>query len=278
MAEKFTVTLLGDKATGKVMYLEGGHEFVNFMISLLHIPPGAQFNVLRENSSLALPKTALGNLFSSIEKMKTPFLTAKKERILHPPINSDFFESLSNLGINGDNIPKSDSVPRYRCSRATNYDWNDNCKKWHVDCDSQAITRTKNAICPKCNEGKMDKEVEIRDDLTADDSEIPRLKDSEYVKDSVTFLVTDDLQFFPVSMIRTLTELTKAHIGRLEDLESCEIEIDEKKLLGLLKAAHESTSVLQDLFEEEFMRMVPRGVTGNGKKNESGKDVLSLVD
>ncbi|XP_054787678.1 uncharacterized protein LOC129293637 [Prosopis cineraria] len=71
---------------------------------------------------------------------------------------------------------------------------------------------------------------------------------SGFVKEVVTYTVTDDLEVRPMSSISTITLLSKFNIKDISSLEESIVELDMEQGIKLLKASLECKNVLTSVF------------------------------
>lgn len=69
-----------------------------------------------------------------------------------------------------------------------------------------------------------------------------------FVKESMTYMVTDSLEIMPSSTIRSIKVLNQLKVATLSDLESSDITISIEQVLQLLHSALTSSSCLNDVF------------------------------
>ncbi|GAB4857112.1 hypothetical protein Ancab_015023 [Ancistrocladus abbreviatus] len=83
MAQKqFSVKLLIDTKTNKVLFAEGGKDFVDFLFRILSLPVGAVVRLLKKGTMTG----SLGNLYDSIENLSNDYIqqTFHKDSLLKP--------------------------------------------------------------------------------------------------------------------------------------------------------------------------------------------------
>ncbi|CAI5952727.1 unnamed protein product [Closterium sp. NIES-64] len=69
-----------------------------------------------------------------------------------------------------------------------------------------------------------------------------------FVKETLTFMVTDNLEFYPSSTIKSISLLNTLGVKSMADLESCETTVTQDHALALVQAALTSTTALNDVF------------------------------
>ncbi|CAI7797473.1 unnamed protein product [Closterium sp. NIES-54] len=69
-----------------------------------------------------------------------------------------------------------------------------------------------------------------------------------FVKETLTFMVTDNLEFYPSSTIKSISLLNTLGVKSMADLESCETTVSQDHALALVQAALTSSTALNDVF------------------------------
>ncbi|CAI7797438.1 unnamed protein product [Closterium sp. NIES-53] len=69
-----------------------------------------------------------------------------------------------------------------------------------------------------------------------------------FVKEALTFMVTDGLEFYPSSTIKSINLLNTQGVKSMADLESCETTVTKDHALALVQAALTSSTSLNDVF------------------------------
>ncbi|KAK1373699.1 putative DNA polymerase zeta catalytic subunit [Heracleum sosnowskyi] len=75
-----------------------------------------------------------------------------------------------------------------------------------------------------------------------------------YVKESVTYMISDDLTVKPVSSISTISLINSLGVKDIGTLEEKIVDIDMKKALELVRTSFGSSTVLTDVFVEKTMK------------------------
>ncbi|CAI5457533.1 unnamed protein product [Closterium sp. Yama58-4] len=253
------VNLLISKEEKQVMFLEAGKDFVDLLMSLLRMPVASLLKLLKETRVLNQgPKVGIFNVYSSTDKLEKSYLMVEKDVLLNP--------SPTELS----------SQPRFlRCQEAGYYTC-PTANHWYISlapglkcasCQqimtqavktmggenlnaSQAlytcaqrhrVGNTATSVCPDCSVA-LDKRLTRADNVQA--QQLPR----GFVKETVTFMVKDDLEFFPISIIKSITGLSSMGVKSFADMESKEIVVTNDQALALVQAALASTTALNDVF------------------------------
>ncbi|KAI6669064.1 hypothetical protein NL676_003949 [Syzygium grande] len=73
--------LLVDKSNRRVLFAEGGKDFVDFLLHILTLPVGTVIMLLEKTGMVG----SLGNLYNSIEKLNDVYIKSSKKNILLKP-------------------------------------------------------------------------------------------------------------------------------------------------------------------------------------------------
>eukprot|EP01018_Ginkgo_biloba_P010429 Gb_20162 [translate_table: standard] len=93
----------------------------------------------------------------------------------------------------------------------------------------------------------MNVEVQLNNPVEA----VSATDHSGYVKETVTFIITDDLSISPASTITSIALLNKLDVRDLADLEERNVTVGFNEALDLLAAAMVSKTALNDVFSVE---------------------------
>ncbi|CAI5457531.1 unnamed protein product [Closterium sp. Yama58-4] len=254
------VIVLFSKAQGQVLYLEAGKDFVDLLMSLLRMPTASLLKLLKETGNLNRGrKVGIFNVFTSADKLDRSYMKVEKDVLLDP--------SPTEL---------SSQLRFLRCQEAPIYYTCPTAEHWSISlvpgvkcgsCEqimtqtvkqidgetvnaSQAlytcaqrhrVGNTATSVCPDCA-AALDKPV-----TRADNDQSPG-HPGGFVKETVTFMVTDDLEFFPSSTIKSIKALSSMGVKSMSDLESYEINVTKDQALALVQAALASSTALNDVF------------------------------
>ncbi|XP_059459214.1 uncharacterized protein LOC132188701 [Corylus avellana] len=180
-------------------------------------------------------------LYKSIENLRDIYL--------QPDQNKNFLLNPKVANISGAQVPlllprfEQYSYPPkkfYRCTESYNYNCNYNFK--HVANDQRAI-------CPSCRKS-MTSEVSCVDP-PSDNIMASSSSEGGYVKGVITYMVMDDLEVKPMSIIAAITLLTKFNVTDIGAVEEKVVDFGMDEGVRLLGASFQSKTVLTDIFLEK---------------------------
>nr|XP_011469844.1 PREDICTED: uncharacterized protein LOC101307068 isoform X2 [Fragaria vesca subsp. vesca] len=258
--KKLALKLLIDTKEQKVLFAEAGKDFVDFLFSLLSLPLATVTKLLIKDVKMAKDPSrdgdfelvsqdvmvgSLFHVYQSIENLGDKYMEPKanKETLLRYNESVDGLDSLLELlTINpNDQLKPSAAVKLftakkfYGCSNLNHRGF---------------ITDDPKSICPLCST-HMTTAVSYVPPPTAAPCFAPPVAEASpskmgYVKDTITYLVMDDLDVKPLaSIISNRERLMKAFDRELEE-KVVHLGMDEG--LKMLKALLQSKSVLTDVF------------------------------
>ncbi|EFJ10900.1 hypothetical protein SELMODRAFT_426809 [Selaginella moellendorffii] len=217
------VNLLYKKPEGTVLFLEAKKDFVDLLMSFLVLPVGSLIKLLRAGNTVnSFMETGAARLFESIEKMDQSSMEVSKSVLTNPPPDASAFRGGKILAIKGSQ--STTSPVYYKCGHPSCYN-----------------VRAGNASfqCHHC------RSVE----LTMLPNEENSTETAGYVKENVIFMITDELEVYPTSTIKSIVLLNKLKVKAMADLESIEVSVGAQEALSLLKASLVSKTVLNDVFK-----------------------------
>ena len=196
-----SLKLLIDRERRRVLYAEAGKDFIDFLFHILVLPVGSYMPLLKKQEMVG----SFHNIYESVENLSSAYLqpNVDKETILNPRIH------ISDGTGNGiplllPNIESSTTTKFYQCAGP-----NSGCKNY--------VAYDFRAICYACK-GAMSCEVNIVDLPSATDMEY--YSERGYVKGLVSYMVMDDLEVKPMSIISsTITLLNTFNIKEIGALE-----------------------------------------------------------
>lgn len=248
------ISILGDKKSGKILYMEAGKDFTDLLCSFLLLPASTTLGLLFKSHIVKEGQEAFAgivNLYGSLLKLQDHYLFVRKEDITAPKLPTGAAsQSMFQL-----TYSRTDGKPErfFRCSYSA--------KQAHTaghECSNKVSTKY-NTRCKDCHNGNMTVEMMLADDSGPLVSFNPALRYVKgFVKETVTFIVTDDLEMFPASTIKTFSLLNRLNLCKLEDLESLDVEVDAEKALEILRSAYASKTVLNDVFGKIFRSWVSK--------------------
>lgn len=245
------ISLLGEKTSGRILYMEAGKDFTDLLLSLLLLPASTTFGLLFNNGMVKEGHTMPGitNLYSSLLKLQDHYLLEEKEDLISPKLqftgsSQNMFRLINTTTVRNDNASTVVNPHKYyRCSYSNRH-------RGHVCCNR--ISTAHNSACINCGSGTMSEEVTLVDDVSTVINVNAGSYTKGFVKETVTFIVTDNLEMFPASTIKTFSLLNRLKVCKLEDLESLDVEVDGKKALEIVRASYSSKRVLNEVFGKTF--------------------------
>ncbi|GAB4857102.1 hypothetical protein Ancab_015014 [Ancistrocladus abbreviatus] len=251
MAQKqVSVKLLIDTKTNKVLFAEGGKDFVDFLFYILSLPVGAVVRLLNKGTMMG----SLGNLYDSIENLSNDYIqqTFHKDSLLKPrlpPCNADSVGMVPLLSVaQAPILAKS----FFGCSR-TNNSWyesslmNSSYGSSRMNSSYEYhfyVTDDPKNFCPAC-QSKMSKKLNyVGSDVK--DENLPSYAYDGYVKGVVTYMIMDDLVVKPMPTISSITLLNQLSIKDVSSLQEKVVHLGLDEGVALLKASFESNTVLTD--------------------------------
>ncbi|KAF7847246.1 hypothetical protein BT93_L3157 [Corymbia citriodora subsp. variegata] len=126
---RVNLKLLVDKSNWKVLFAEGGKDFVDFLFHILALPVGTVIRLLEKTGMVG----SLGNLYSSVKKLSDVYIESSKKDILLEPKAPAFLSEIPFL------LPQTSSLDSpaktyYRCP----------------SCLSNYVADDPSAVCPGC--------------------------------------------------------------------------------------------------------------------------------
>eukprot|EP01018_Ginkgo_biloba_P010155 Gb_20221 [translate_table: standard] len=239
MAEEencMNLRLLINKKTQRILYAEAGKDLVDLLFSFLLLPTGAVIKLLADNK---YPDKVgcLTNLYNSVDKLQPRYMSGDKSELLHPKIGrapTNF--STNMLPIQAPSESNPVTAKYYICSNYSTY---------HYSSNSHDITNQHGSAC-RCG-SSMNVEVQLNNPVKT----VSATKHSGYVKETATFIITDDLSISPSTTITSIALLNKLNVRDLADLEEQNVVVGFNEALELLTAAMVSKTALNEVFSVE---------------------------
>ncbi|CAI5952725.1 unnamed protein product [Closterium sp. NIES-64] len=270
------VNVLFSKESNKILYLEVGKDFIDLLMSLLRMPTANLLKLLMESGIRIKGRLGILNIFSSADKLDDSYMKVDKDKILNPsPL-----ERSSQLCLLGRpekrgyftcptgacewSVSLVSGTSCRRCAQPMSRELK-LCRGGAVDSSQTLYTcrslhRVGNVYCFHC----PDCGSQMTNSLTLVGSGTGAQMSGGFVKEAVTFMVTDDLEFFPSSTIKSIHLLNSLGVKSMSDLESFETTVTRDHALALVQAALTSTSALNDVFGKVL-------VTNDVSKKEAKK-------
>lgn len=220
---KLSMKLLIDTKAGKVLFAEVEKDCVDFLFHILTLPAGAVIGLLREKGMSG----SWPNLYESVENLKDTYIQSNQcKDILLKPKSSVGISSVPFLLLNG--VPTYEKA-FYGCSNSISH---------------STVSDDPNAICISCGRSMSRKLTYVAPPVANGAVEAT----GGFVKDVVTYMVTDDLVVKPMSTISCISLLNKFNVRDVGVLEEEVVSFGMEKALELLKASFESKAVLTSVF------------------------------
>lgn len=207
---KMTLKLLIDTKLEKVVFAEASKLVIDFLFSLLSLPVGTVVGLLGSKSGTV---GSLDNLYQSVTNLNETYLQENLDKnvLLKPkaPIfSTEIFGLLPLNACNEDAVDNNLEASFHKCNACQSY----------VECDNRNRFR------------RIQRSMYSGFGLSYDYVQIskPAVKKNSvkngFVKETVTFMVMDDLVIQPMSTISSITLLNKLNIKDISALQEKEVE------------------------------------------------------
>ncbi|KAD2805018.1 hypothetical protein E3N88_38395 [Mikania micrantha] len=241
-----TLKLLVDKKGSRVLFAEAPKEFVDFLFHIFSLPLGTLIEFLGSDQMVG----CLGKLKDSIEDFHENYFQPgiKTDDVFYPktPFNGDFFLLTHVASSSEDQSGACKTI--YRCPNAKSGGSCYNGRYTRRCCSTAKLHA--NSICPKCG-CYMSVGIELvtpYNEEVAETKEVVKKKNRGYVKEVVTYTVTDDLVVKPMSTISSITLINTFGVKDLSQLEEKMVSFGKDEGLKLLMASLKTDKVLTTLF------------------------------
>ncbi|GJP36401.1 hypothetical protein CLOM_g20912 [Closterium sp. NIES-68] len=256
------VDILFSKEKGQILYLEAGKDFIDLLMALLRMPTANMIRLLTEGGITAKRSVGIFNVFSSADKLDRSYMKVDKSFVVNPsppegtqvhllgwqevrqqPASGGYFTcSTSNhlyvaLGP-GAKCGSCGRIMTQNIEPRHGYTLNESATLYTCYCRSYLANSETSCDC--CG-NYMDQQLTL----------VPVVAEQlsgGFVKETLTFMVTDNLEFFPSSTIKSISLLNTLGVKSMADLESYETTVTKDHALALVQAALTSTSALNDVF------------------------------
>jgi hypothetical protein len=237
------VRLFINKRNRRVLYAEAGKDFVDLLFGFLLLPTGGVIRLLREHGSTSSKSVAsISNLYKSVDKLNATYMTTEKTFWLKP--------HKSFICYNGSPRIEYAIPPIYYACGNANRDF---------DSKHQLSTRAgQRCVCGH----ELTNQLHFLDHPSSyfsSSSANPDQMIPGFVKETVTFIITDDLNILPISTITRIILLNQLEVKDLSELEEITVTVGPDKALELLWASMASTTVLNDAFSPVILNNFSRG-------------------
>lgn len=272
---KFSLELLVDTSSNKVLYAEANKDFVDFLFNLLSLPIATIINLLKTtaNHDGSDMVGCMGNLYKSIEALSSNYLQPNitKDSILNPTTVCP-----PNLFLlNHHSPPSNNSTTKkfYTCSKSTSTasaSASNSCPGFSFRDTSPLnfspasfgafggisgskscnyVSDVPNTVCPSCTRG-MSYELKFIAPGSSKSVDMASPSSSGYVKGVATYMVMDNLEVTPMST-RSTVSLFKSHARDVASFVWKHVQVGPNEGVKILKASLETQAVLTTVFLEK---------------------------
>ncbi|MBA0665259.1 hypothetical protein Goklo_005146 [Gossypium klotzschianum] len=215
-----SLKLFIDPNSNRLLFAEAGKDFVDFLFSIMLLPVGTVIRIIGKQGT-----GCIGNIYDSIENLGNSYMLSEN-------ITDILFKTQAfNYGVYKPGLWSSLSPSIYtKFYRCSNYKPKEGCSKYMANGFSW---------CPSCYK-QMDLDftfVNFRDKVGVG-----------FVKESVTYTITDDLAVRPMSAKSIFTLLNHLNIKDAGDLEEKVIAVGANEGVELLRASMQTKTVLTAVF------------------------------
>ncbi|TYH51384.1 hypothetical protein ES332_D10G269200v1 [Gossypium tomentosum] len=215
-----SLKLFIDPNSNRLLFAEAGKDFVDFLFSIMLLPVGTVIRLIGKQGT-----GCIGNIYDSIENLGNSYMLSGN--ITDILLKTQVF----NYGVYKPGLWSSLSTSIYtKFYRCSNYKPKEDCSKYMANGFSW---------CPSCYK-QMDLDftfVNFRDKVGVG-----------FVKESVTYMITDDLAVRPMSAKSIFTLLNHLNIKDAGDLEEKVIAVGANEGVELLRASMQTKTVLTAVF------------------------------
>jgi len=248
--------LLINKETERILYAEAGKDFVDLLFSFLTLPTGSVIKLL---SASGRPKkvACITSLYNSVEKLQTVFMKADKSHLLEPKVISPHYSDVLRIKCS------PDPTVYYACSSLNTRPLNPRPFGDSGYYNGIHNISTQNGGLCACGQS-ICSQVQMQNSTQEDTNQVRGLgrntfgketgksgsgsSGGGYVKETVTFIITDELEISPSSTITSINLLNKLNVKDLTNLEERTARVGATEALELLGASLVSTTALNDVF------------------------------
>lgn len=205
-AAKFTgsMRLLIDSESNLVLFAEARKETVDFLFHMLSLPIATVITLIKQHDQMV---GSIENLYTSIENLHESYILPDHSRqSLLKPITKPCACSVPTLQLNG---VAAYEKKFYKCEK---------CKQNGNGYSSiTRVTDDPNADCPGCS-GKMCSQITYVEPPVAVE------KVGGFVKEAVTYMVTDNLDVSPMSTVSCISLLNRFNVKGVNALQEMTVD------------------------------------------------------
>jgi hypothetical protein len=206
-----SLRLLIDTKSRRLLFAEAGKEFIDFLFHILALPVGTIISLLKKQGTVG----SFEKIYEGFENLGTTYLqpNMNKETLLKPEVH---ISGGTGVPLLLPNIVSSlTSRKLYGCAN-TNY----NTRLGSYGPCPGFVADDSRAICPWCQGSTfMSRELKLVDAPRATNKGSSREGEGGYVKGVITYMVMDDLEVKPMSIISIFTLLNNFNIKEIGVLE-----------------------------------------------------------
>ncbi|WJX82036.1 hypothetical protein P8452_64847 [Trifolium repens] len=235
--DQVRIKVLVDKEKSKVLFAEAAKDFVDVLCSFLTLPLGTIARLVAAESNIEAVKFgSISSLYQSVANLDEQCLWNQtcKEMLLRPRNSMDGYCRKLKL-----NIDETECLPYFFCEDNT-------CKVNNRNC--VGFFRNQKCIC-----GKLLNAIRPLT-LTTEDG---------FVKETMTFIISDDLFVMPNLLGTSINLLQKLGVNDINTFDKQTVIIGKKEVIDLLKLSLISKTPLSDFIfkKEQFVgNLDPRNI------------------
>ncbi|KAL8515923.1 hypothetical protein ACS0TY_014574 [Phlomoides rotata] len=238
MAEsEMSMKLLIDTCSKRVLFAEAGKDCVDFLFFILSLPLSTLIRLLGKQGMMG----SVANLYGSIETLDESYIqpNMSKDSLLNPTAPYPGYSVLLLSSGKTPHLQASSDKIKYRCSALAKIKRSNG----ETGCYYSYFSNDPSASCPDC--GRT-----MSQSMTCVDPPPQHLVEQQgysggFVKEVVTYMVTDDLVVNPMS---TISLLKKYNIKNVCALEEKVVNLGVNEAVKLVKASLVSNKVLTHVF------------------------------
>ncbi|KAG0556129.1 hypothetical protein KC19_11G028500 [Ceratodon purpureus] len=234
----FKVSVLRCRKTSRVLFLEAGKDFVDTLFSFLVLPIGTIIHMLSNaGGQVKVLNRGISSIFDSVEKLDCSFLHVEKKSLMQPR------PAVAGTCVSTGLLQGLEAAERKRPSKESI-----DLPKVYYRCNSGQTCRVLSVAsgtrCATCNYGQCC----YNQPMTIPPAELDTLKEKilkafveeesndvvanatcstgqGFVRENITYMVTDSLEVMPSTTIRSIQVLNKLKVATLADLENTDINV-----------------------------------------------------
>ncbi|KAJ8450505.1 hypothetical protein Cgig2_002190 [Carnegiea gigantea] len=269
---KFSLQLLVDTSSNKVLYAEANKDFVDFLFSMLSLPIATIINLLKTTANHGDDEMVgcIGNLYKSIEALDSNYMQPNitKDSILNPTTARP--PNLFLLNHPSPPSNKSTTKKFYTCSNSTSMasasasnsspafsfpntnplfsssPWGAFGVSGSKSCNH--VSDVPSTVCPSCRR-VMSRELTFIASGSSKSVDMASPSSSGYVKGLATYMVMDNLEVTPLST-RSTVSLFKSHARDVASFLWKHVQVGPNEGVKILKASLVTQAVLTTVFLE----------------------------